>query len=242
MASRPRIYTTLPLAVGADLELDASASNHLIKALRLGQGDEIRLFNGDGCEYLASIELAHKKSAQITLRSRLSDDARVSFPLHLGQVISKGERMEFTIQKATELGVTEITPLFSERCEVRLKGERLEKKMDYWRNIAISACEQSGRNSLPVIHPPCHYDEWAAKVEAEEKLLLHPHQQQPLGDKPRPHSVALLIGPEGGFSEAEVEQCLNLGFSGLTLGPRVLRTETAALAAISVLQYVWGDF
>jgi 16S rRNA (uracil1498-N3)-methyltransferase len=242
MATRPRIYTPEDLALNSRLDLDSQASTHLIKVLRLNEGGELRLFNGDGCEYLAHITVANKKNAQVEISAVLSTEAKVSFPLHLGQVVSKGDRMDFTIQKATELGITDITPLWSERCDVRLKGERLEKKMEHWKKIAISACEQSGRNVIPTIHPAMNYHDWAKSVKAETKLVLHTRDQKPLSEIKAPASVALLVGPEGGITDEEVELCIQQDFTGLTLGPRVLRTETAALAALSLFQYLWGDF
>lgn len=242
MATRPRIYTPEPLALNTRLDLDSQASTHLVKVLRLKEGSELRLFNGDGCEYLSTITVAGKKNAQVEISEILSTDSRISFPLHLGQVVSKGDRMDFTIQKATELGITDITPLWSERCDVRLKGERLEKKMDHWKKVAISACEQSGRNQIPTIHPALNYHEWASSVDTEIKLVLHTRDQKPLADIKAPASVALLVGPEGGITDEEVELCIQQGFTGLMLGPRILRTETAALAALSLFQYLWGDF
>lgn len=242
MAVRPRIYTPEVLTKQGTIELDSQASIHLIKVLRLKESDELRLFNGDGNEYLARISVAGKKNAQVVIDEILSSDSKISFPLHLGQVVSKGDRMDFTIQKATELGITDITPLWSERCDVRLKGERLEKKMEHWRKVAISACEQSGRNHIPTIHPALSYDEWAKTVESDTKLVLHTRDQKNLSDIKVPQSVALLVGPEGGITDQEIEFCIQQGFTGLTLGPRILRTETAALAALSVLQYLWGDF
>ena len=242
MATQPRIYTPEDLALNSRLDLDSQASTHLIKVLRLNEGAELRLFNGDGCEYLAQITVANKKNAQVEISAVLSTDPKVSFPLHLGQVISKGDRMDFTIQKATELGITDITPLWSERCDVRLKGERLEKKMEHWKKVAISACEQSGRNHIPTIHPAMNYQDWARSVETDTKLVLHTRDQKPLAEIKTPASVALLVGPEGGITDEEVEFCIQQGFTGLTLGPRILRTETAALAALSLFQYLWGDF
>jgi 16S rRNA (uracil1498-N3)-methyltransferase len=242
MAIRPRIYTEENLILNTKINLDPQASIHLVKVLRLKLGDELRLFNGDGSEYLAHITSAGKKNTEIEINSILSTDPKVSFPMHLGQVISKGDRMDFTVQKATELGITDITPLWSERCDVRLKGERLEKKIEHWKKIAISACEQSGRNHIPIIHPAMNYNEWACSVDSETKIVLHTRDQKSLSDITPPASIALLVGPEGGITDEEVQQCIQQGFTGLTLGPRILRTETAALSALSIFQYQWGDF
>lgn len=238
----PRIYFPAALTINTTHALDADNAAHLIRVLRLSEGDALNVFDGLGNEYAARLCDVQKKSASFEVIARVRQEEQPRLALHLGQVISKGDRMDFTIQKATELGVSEITPLWSERCDVRLKGERLEKKLAHWQKIAISACQQSGRCWVPIIHPPLHYLDWVKANTAEVRLLLHPHQQQPLSDYTQPHSVALLIGPEGGFSDSEVSQAQDNGFTGLRLGPRILRTETASLAALSILQYTWGDF
>ena len=239
--SGPRIYIESELSVGLCLPLDDNNFAHLVRVLRLNDGDAIRVFNGNGLEYAATLEQVQKKTASFQVTELLTEEPTAPLHLHLGQVISKGERMDFTIQKATELGISEITPLISERCDVRLKGERQDKKIEHWQKIAISACQQSGRNRVPVIHPVQTLEEWLAARDEQVKLVLHPHQQQPLNQYAPPASVALLVGPEGGFSEAEVTHTLAQGFDGLKLGPRILRTETAALVALSVLQFQWGD-
>ena len=240
--SGPRIYTHEALSPLQQINLDDQAAVHLLRVLRMSDGDTIRLFNGDGNEYQAQLVVHSKKYASASVISVLKADAEMPLNLHLGQVISKGDRMDFTVQKATELGVSEITPLWSERCDVRRKADLLEKKLEHWRKVAISACEQSGRNTVPKIHPPMSLQDWLPTVESERRLLLHPHNQQPLESGITPQSVTLLVGPEGGFSDSEVSLCQAQKFDGLLLGPRILRTETAALTAISVLQYVWGDF
>lgn len=242
MSSTPRIYLPEASTSGLRLPLDDNNATHLLRVLRLAEQDAVQVFNGRGQEFAARLCDVQKKSAQVELLECLRDELPALLQLHLGQVVSKGDRMDFTIQKATELGITDITPLWSERCEVRLKGERLDKKMEHWRNIAIAACEQSGRTRVPVIHEPVYFLDWAVACQQDIRLLLHPHQQKPLRDYPQPASIALLVGPEGGFSDAEVQQALQAGFAGLTLGPRILRTETAALAMLSVLQFQWGDF
>jgi 16S rRNA (uracil1498-N3)-methyltransferase len=169
-------------------------------------------------------------------------DRESNLSIHLAIGISRGERMDLIVQKATELGVSEITPLFTERCEVKLSGERLDKKVNHWQQVAISACEQCQRNSLPSINAPVKIEQWQVNCDASLKLVLHHRTDQSLSDMPPPSGqVALLIGPEGGLSEREIEQAISLGFSPLALGPRVLRTETAPLAAISILQSLWGD-
>ncbi|MGB1092055.1 MAG: 16S rRNA (uracil(1498)-N(3))-methyltransferase, partial [Oceanobacter sp.] len=220
--SNPRIYTPACLAQALSentaIELDEQASQHLLRVLRLPVGAPIRLFNGDGHEYSALISSATKKQATVTLESASKPDASIPLNIHLGQVISKGDRMDFTIQKATELGVSSITPLWSERCDVRLKGDRIEKKQQHWQRIAISACEQSGRNRIPEILPAKGLAQWLDNIEADKKLVLHPHNQQPLDSSSAVNSLALLVGPEGGFTEAEIQLAIQEGFEGLLLG------------------------
>lgn len=240
--SGPRIFTPASLNENTTVSLDDQAVTHLVRVLRMKTGDALRLFNGNGVEYQAELEVESKKTAHARVSSVIREDAPLPLAVHLGQVMSKGDRMDFVVQKATELGVSDITPLISERCDVRLKGERLDKKIEHWQKVAISACEQSGRNTVPVIHPPLPANEWAQSVTADVKLVLHPHNQKPLKAETNPGTVAVLIGPEGGFTDLEVNQYQDSGFDGLLLGPRILRTETAALTALSVLQFVWGDF
>lgn len=237
-----RIYTPASLALNQTIDLDETAKNHLVRVLRMNTHDSFKVFNGQGQEFLAELVIESKKSAKAKIVELLREEAPCQLSLHLGQVISKGERMDFTIQKATELGIHTITPLWSERCDVRLKGERLEKKQQHWQRVAISACEQSGRNFVPSIQLAMNLEEWLRQTQADKKLLLHPHNQQPLDAESQPQSIALLVGPEGGFSDLEVNLSHQQGFEGLILGPRILRTETAALSALSVIQYVWGDF
>lgn len=241
MSLVPRIYFPAATDLNSVYELDEDNATHLLRVLRLGEHADIKVFNGQGQEWAAKLENVQKKSANFILHGCIRNESKPKLSVHLGQVISKGERMDFTIQKATELGVTEITPLFSERCDVRLNNERMDKKLEHWQAVAVSACQQSGRTYVPVIHEPVHFSQWAGGVQADLCLVLHPHQQQPLAKLTVPQSIALLIGPEGGFSELEILQARQQGFTGLQLGPRILRTETAALAALSVLQYQWGD-
>lgn len=237
-----RLYQPLNLALGQTYPLADDNANYLLRVLRMQEGNELQVFDGKGKEYLAELVQVQKKSARFFVKTLLKDEASPLLNLHLGQVISKGERMDFTIQKATELGISEITPLWSERCDVRLNNERQDKKLEHWQAVAISACQQSGRTHVPTIHPPMALADWLTSINSDIRLVLHPHQQQPLQAMPAPKSVALLVGPEGGFTEQEVQQAQQQHFMGLRLGPRILRTETAALTALSVLQYQWGDF
>lgn len=238
----PRIHTAQPIALNDLITLEDQASQHLLRVLRMSDGDAVRLFNGDGTEYQARLESCSKKTAQARIEGSNHTDEPLTLELNLGQVISKGDRMDFVVQKATELGVSRIVPLWSERCDVRLKGDRLEKKVEHWRKVAISACEQCGRNHVPEIAAPLEFSNWLEQANSDLKLVLHPHNQKPLGQHTPPNSVDIAIGPEGGFTASEIELAQQAGFEGLLLGPRILRTETAALTALSVLQYQWGDF
>lgn len=235
-----RFFIDAPLSLGRH-ELPEAQAHYIGRVLRLAPGAAVQLFDGSGREYLGELAEVGKKSVSVELREAFNGLAESPLRIHLGQGLSRGERMDWAIQKATELGVAEITPLVSERCEVRLKDERADKRLAHWRQIAISACEQCGRSVLPVIHAPVSLDDWQRQVQAELKLVLHP-VAEPLASHARPSSLAFLIGPEGGLSDAEVEQAKHHGFHAARLGPRVLRTETAPVVALSVAQQLWGDF
>ena len=236
-----RLFIETTLSPNALISLDEKASHYLNKVLRLKANAPLIVFNGNGNQYNATIEAIEKKT--VTIRTKDCDNINNESPLsiHLGIAISKGDRMDWVMQKATELGVTAITPLTSERTEVKLKGERLEKKLQHWRQIAISACEQCGRNRIPTINTLSIADDWINTVAAERKLVLHHRTEQAIDTTLNIASSALLIGPEGGLSEREINAAEQQGFEALRLGPRVLRTETAPLAAITLLQHSWGD-
>lgn len=235
-----RFFVDTPLAVGRCLLPEAQA-HYVGRVLRLAEGDAVQLFDGSGFEFLGQIFSCTKKQVEVELTERFSGQPESPLKLWLGQGLSRGERMDWVIQKATELGVTAITPLFSERCEVRLKDERADKRLAHWRQVSISACEQCGRSVLPQIHSPQSLEDWLAQVEADLKLVLHP-VAEPLQSHAQPQSLAFLIGPEGGLSEQEVQQAQGAGFLSARLGPRVLRTETAPVVALSLAQHLWGDF
>jgi len=235
-----RIYQPETFEVGLSTLLNKSSSNHLIKVLRLKSDDTFTLFNGSGIEYSARLEITGK-TACAHIESCKQPDNESNLNIHLLQGISKGERMDFAIQKAVELGVTAITPVITERTVVNLKHDRKEKKQQHWKAIAISACEQSGRNILPEINNICHFTQALANKTNALKLLLDPSSQTTLPSLTPQDNIHILIGPEGGFSVAEVEQAKNEGFTGISFGPRILRTETAALAAVTSVQLLWGD-
>ncbi|HZJ93240.1 MAG TPA: 16S rRNA (uracil(1498)-N(3))-methyltransferase [Thiopseudomonas sp.] len=238
--SLPRFFVAAPLALGVH-DLPEAQAHYLSRVLRLTVGAAVQLFDGSGQEYIGELTSVSKKAVQVELRECLDGLPESALQIHLGQGLSRGERMDWAIQKATELGVAEITPLFTERCEVRLNDERMQKRLEHWQQIAISACEQCGRSKVPVIYAPQSVKDWQATVQAELKLVLHP-VAQPLTEHTTPSTLAFLIGPEGGLSDAEVAQAAEYGFQPARLGPRVLRTETAPIVALSVAQQLWGDF
>ncbi len=243
----PRIFHPTPLLPLWEqqqfCELSEDGANHVARVLRMRAGDEVVLFDGTNYVFTGKIVEIDKKNVRVQLVNRAFDDKESPLNLHLGQVMSRGERMEFTIQKSVELGVKTITPLFSERCGVKLDEKRLAKKVQQWQKIAIAACEQCGRNVVPTVRTPMNLDDWCEEEPNALKLNLHPRAQYsiktlpPFGDK----NVRLLIGSEGGLSAQEIAKTVEQGFTEIQLGPRVLRTETAALTAISCLQICFGD-
>jgi len=237
----PRVYEPQSLTSGATIQLSDFAAQHLGRALRMQAGDPIRVFNGAGGEFDALLDEVGRKRVRVRIGARIDSALESPLRIELGQGLSRGERMDYAVQKATELGVDLITPLQSERCEVRLSGEREQKRTAHWQAVAVSAAEQSGRTQVPVLGAPQGLADWLQSVDAELKLVLHPEAAAALVDLPAPRSVALLIGPEGGLSDAEVAAAQAAGFRALALGPRVLRTETAPVVALSLLQYLWGD-
>lgn len=238
----PRIYHPDLLSVEQSLSLTADAANHIGNVLRLKSGQPLVLFNGDGNEYPATLIEVSKRHVRVTVDAKLSISCESPLSIHLGQAVSKGERMEFVLQKSVELGVTEITPLTSERSVVKLSEERWAKKHEQWQKIIASACEQCGRNRLPTLHPVTSLASWAQQSTQQMRLTLDPRAERKLAQLSVPkEGLRLLIGPEGGLSEHEVYHAQQQGFIGIQLGPRILRTETAALTAIAALQSHFGD-
>jgi 16S rRNA (uracil1498-N3)-methyltransferase len=235
-----RFYSPQPLTA-SHVTLDGQVVRHMVQVLRMQSGDELELFDGR-ISFKARLLEANKKQAQLELLEQLPDLAVSPVNTHLGQAISKGDRMDWVIQKATELGVNAITPLYTQQGDVRLKGEREAKKLNHWQQIAISACEQCGRTDLPEIHAPQSLSAWLGERGEDLKLTLHPGSHNTALKKQEVKRVALLIGPEGGLSEMEVNLTRDAGFLPLSLGPRGLRTETAPVVALSLLQHWWGDF
>lgn len=239
----PRFY--LPqLPNQGELALPESIVRH-IHVLRLQAGDEIVLFDGRGMRVAATLQQVEKRKAACTIGSVLESDSESPLRIHLIQAVSSGERMDFTLQKSVELGVASITPVLSERCVVRLQGERADKRVQRWQEIAVSACEQCGRDTVPPVQPILLLSDYLRQAAAEDglKLLMSLQNAQSLREKqPAQRPVYLLIGPEGGWTAAEEQAAVEAGFEAITLGKRVLRTETASLAAIAAMQTLWGDF
>ncbi|MFK7829998.1 MAG: 16S rRNA (uracil(1498)-N(3))-methyltransferase [Congregibacter sp.] len=240
---RPRFYTTASLRNGQQLTLDREVSRHIAKALRMRAGDTLYLFDGSGIESTASITAVERNQVVVDVGETVFVDRESPLAITLAVALSRGDRMDTIMQKATELGVTAIWPFTSERTGVRLEGDRLKKKEEHWRRITISACEQCGRNRVPKISPTSSYEQLleAAKIsESSLRLLLHPEgKAKPLPE--RCESLLLMVGPEGGFTDGEVVAATYADFKPFLLGPRILRAETAPLTAIAVAQSEWGD-
>ncbi len=239
----PRIYQQSQLTLNDTITLSEDAFGHAIRVLRLKEGDNITLFNGtESFQYSASLTNVSKKSAQAKVTAKEEVAAESPLNIHLGQGISRGDRMDFTLQKSVELGVNTITPLFTERCGVKLNAERLEKKRQQWQKIVISACEQSGRVCVPIVTEPMMLADWLKQETSALKINLHPKAQHSIMTLPIENTrVRLLVGPEGGLNDDEITQARQFDFHDVLLGPRVLRTETAALTAITALQCRFGD-
>lgn len=238
----PRIFHPAPLSMGSVIELGEDAANHVVRVLRLSTGAPLILFDGHGGEYRATLNAVEKRRVTALLGAHDSREAESPLAITLAQGIAKGERMDYAIQKAVELGVQRIVPLLTKRCAVRLSEERWEKKLRHWQAVAISACEQCGRNRIPVIAEPVTLSAWLELPDDGLRLTLNPHTTQTIAPLDvRPSAVTLLIGPEGGLDEVELGLAQRAGYLGVRFGPRILRTETAGVAALSILQAKWGD-
>jgi 16S rRNA (uracil1498-N3)-methyltransferase len=236
---RPRFFTAQALCDGITLDLEPEPARHIARTLRMQAGDTLVLFDGDGLEYPGEIIALDKRTVRVRCASGMAIDRESPLQVELGIGLSRGERMDWVVQKATELGVQRIAPLLSTRA-LRLPGERSAKKREHWQRIARSACEQCGRNRVPEVLEPQALPKWLEQLQAPLRLVLDPRAAaQPLPAQAQ--AVALLCGPEGGLDEDEVRRAVDAGFSPLALGPRVLRTETAPVAALAVLQAKWGD-
>jgi 16S rRNA (uracil1498-N3)-methyltransferase len=238
----PRIFTDSALTEGQTSELDENAAQHIGRVLRMQPGQALLLFNGDGRDYTATITESGKKRVAVEVQDATQNLTESNLEIVLGQALSKGDRMDYAVQKAVEMGVTHIVPLATERCDVKLKGDREDKRLRHWRQIAISAAEQCGRARVPEIHPVMALPEWFSHTgDCDLRLVLHHRTQQSLESLGKPSRLALMIGPEGGLGPEEIAAAEAAGFIPVALGPRVLRTETAPVAAIALCQWLWGD-
>lgn len=246
----PRFYFPDSLALGARVDLPKDAAHHAVRVLRMAEGAGVTLFNGDGRVYSAKILRVEKQSVAVLIERSIEASNESPLSVTLVQGISSGERMDFSLQKSVELGIAAIQPIQAERSVVKLTAERKEKRWRHWQNIVIAACEQCGRNVVPEVRPALSLTDWLAGLDSgvapqagSLRILLAPHAEQGLQHLVKPTgSVLLAVGPEGGFSAPELGALQSYHFMPVRLGPRVLRTETAALAALAALQTCWGDF
>jgi 16S rRNA (uracil1498-N3)-methyltransferase len=238
----PRIFHPDTLITDTQVALTQDAANHIANVLRLKGGHPVVLFNGDGNEYSAHLDSVKKREVIVFVDAKLSLSVESPLQIHLGQGVSKGDRMDLVIQKSVELGVHEITPIITERCVVKLSPERWLKKQTQWEKIIISACEQSGRNEIPKLHPATSIQEWVKQSTKQLRLTLAPKSEQRINQLHyQNQGFRLLIGPEGGLSEKEMYYVEESGYQSVSMGPRILRTETAALTSLSILQSHFGD-
>jgi 16S rRNA (uracil1498-N3)-methyltransferase len=239
-----RVHVTEPLEVGRRIEVEGAAANHIARVLRSRAGDPLTVFNGNGAEFAASIVEFHRDSVVVEVEEARAVSRESPLSLTLAQGISRGERMDWILQKATELGGSRIVPVFTERSVVRLDAKQAERKLQHWRAIAIAACEQCGRNIVPEIAPPMDIFEFVSSSVQPQmtRLLLSPMSEVSIDEvRADTGGVTVLIGPEGGLTDIEQETAQRSGFTAVRMGPRVLRTETAAIAALTILQHRLGD-
>lgn len=237
-----RIYLDAQIECGQPLQLPEPQSHHLGKVLRMQPGQLVHLFNGRGGCYRAEIVSMQKRAVTVLPREFIADTAATLIRINLAQGVSRGRHMDYTIQKAVELGVNRIIPLITEFSNVRLSAERSESRLSHWRGVIIGACEQSGRNIIPELTAPLAFTDWLTNMSNTPSILLHPDAAGSLSAiTPRPAEITIVSGPEGGFSEREVAAAKRSGCLAIRLGPRVLRTETAAVAALTAVQTLWGD-
>ena len=238
----PRFYLPTALAPHTTLNLPDNIIRH-IHVLRLNAGDSITLFNGTGNDFDATLQAIGKRHAECHIHAQRQPENESPLAITLVQAVSSGERMDFTLQKSVELGVRAIQPIISERCVVRLSGDRADKRVQRWQDIVIAACEQSGRSIVPTVLPIVSFSDYLRQMPPELHLMMSLRRATTLRDiAPAPQTLRLMIGPEGGWTPAEEQAALEAGVQTITLGKRVLRTETASLAVLAAMQVLWGDF
>ena len=237
----PRFYTETLSSSESEFVLPDDVHRHAIQVLRLKPGANIRLFNGGGMEYEAELTLVEKRHSRVRLGNAIETQKESPLGITLLQGVSRGERMDFAIQKAVELGVKKIVPVITERCNVQLNGDRADKRFHHWRGVIISACEQSGRSFLPELTPVQTLADALSDYQDELNLVLDPLAETRFTELSKPQSLTMLIGPEGGLADSEVAMAKDTDYQAVQFGPRILRTETAAVAALAVSQTLWGD-
>ena len=238
----PRFYCPQPLATGLIIDLPEAVAHH-VHVVRLAPGESITLFNGDGGEYTAVLQTVEKRRASAEIKAHSARDAELPYAVTVAQALPEASKMDWIIEKAVELGASAFQPLAARRCVVKLAGERAEKKLVHWQGVIISACEQSGRNRLPQLAPVDDFKDWIAQQDMHRRVILTPRASQSLAAWARhqpPQALTIMVGPEGGFSEEEENLAVAQGALPLSMGPRILRTETAALAALAALNASWG--
>jgi 16S rRNA (uracil1498-N3)-methyltransferase len=241
----PRFYCPGQLSPGAVVALSDQAAHHVMRVLRLAPDEHVRLFDGRGGEWTGTIRTVSKAGVSVRVTAHTAAEVEAALEIVLAQGISSRERMDFTVQKAVELGVAEIFPLVTRRSVVKLREDRASRRVDHWQHLAVAACEQCGRNRVPVLHPVMDLADWLGELRrdgAEARVMLSPEAKLGLRDLSTPAAVLLLVGPEGGLDREEQNTAATCGFQAVRLGPRILRTETAALAAVSAMHALWGDF
>jgi 16S rRNA (uracil1498-N3)-methyltransferase len=238
-----RIFSSRPLRAGGAVTLDGDAANHVLRVLRLRTGDGLVVFDGSGCDYAGEITGLGRDTVEVRVGAGREVAAESPLAITLLQGVCRGPRMDTVIQKATELGVARIVPVLAGRSVVKLDEEQVERKREHWRRVAVAAAEQSGRGRVPEVDRPRHLEEAVPGAEGHATRLLLDPAGASLRRLPAPTgSVALLVGPEGGLTEAERRLATDFDFVAASLGPRILRTETAPLAALALLQFIAGDF
>ncbi len=237
-----RLFLPGPLQSGQSLHLSREESHYLNRVLRLKNQAPLRVFDGRGGEFNARIDATDRRTTTLILEDHLPQERESPLSVTLALGISRGDRMDFALQKAVELGVTRISPLLTKRSLVQLKSHRADQKLSHWRKVVISACEQCGRNRLPDLQPASDINAWISKNRAELKLVFSPYATGNLSGIPSPDGgLTILLGPEGGFSDTEIQLSIDAGFLPVSFGPRILRTETAVIAALTAVQLKWGD-
>jgi 16S rRNA (uracil1498-N3)-methyltransferase len=238
----PRFYCSQPLLLGETVQLPEAVAHHVF-VLRLQEGAELTLFNGDGGEYVAHLASVDKRRASAVIKAFVARDVELPYQLTLVQALPEASKMDWIIEKAVEMGVAAIQPLAAQRCVVRLAGERAEKKLAHWQGVIVAASEQSGRNRLARLAPIDDFYQWTGQQDMHKRILLTPRAIQSLPDWARhqpPQALSIMIGPEGGYTQQEEDAAIERGALALAMGPRILRTETAGIAAVAALTALWG--